>query len=49
MGLVSFLNTRCFGEVTGISFSDSTPVSVCHTKRAKAHKIFKGLAAWDKS
>jgi hypothetical protein len=49
MGLVSFLNSRCFGEVTGISFIDSTSVSVCHSKRAKSHKTFKGLAGWGKS
>ena len=44
MALVSLLNTCCFGEVTGISFMDSTSVAVCHIKRAKAHKTFKGLA-----
>lgn len=49
MALVSFLNTRCLGEVTGISFIDSTSVAVCHIKRAKAHKTFKGLAGWGKS
>jgi hypothetical protein len=35
MDLVSFLNTRCLGEVTGISFIDSTSVVVCHIKGAK--------------
>lgn len=49
MALVGFLNTCCFGEVTGISFIDSTSLAVCHTKRAKAHKTFKGLAGWGKS
>jgi hypothetical protein len=49
MALVGFLNTCCFGEVTGISFIDSTSVAVCHVKRAKAHKTFKGLAGWGKS
>jgi IS5 family transposase len=49
MALTTFLNTRCLGEVTGISFIDSTSVSVCHVKRAKAHKTFKGLADWGKS
>ncbi len=49
MALASFLSTRCFGKVTGISFIDSTPVTVCHVKRAKAHKTFKGLANWGKS
>jgi hypothetical protein len=49
MPLVSFLNTCCFGKVTGISFIDSTSVAVCHIKRAKGHKTFKGLAGWGKS
>ena len=49
MALVSFLNTCCFGEVTGLSFIDSTSVAVCHIKRAKAHKTFKGWAGWGKS
>ncbi len=49
MALVSFLNTHCLGEVTGISFIDSTAIAVCHVKRARAHKTFKRLAAWGKS
>lgn len=49
MALVSFLNTHCLGETTGISFIDSTSVSVCHVKRAKVHKTFKGVAGWGKS
>lgn len=49
MPLVSFLNRRCLGEVTGISFIDSTSVAVCHLKRAKVHRTFKGLAGWGKS
>ena len=49
MALASFLNTRCLGKVTGISFIDSTAVAVCHVKRARAHRTFKGLAGWGKS
>jgi hypothetical protein len=49
MGLVSFLNTQCFGAVTGVSFIDSTAVSVCHVKRANANKTFNGLAGWGKA
>jgi hypothetical protein len=42
--LVSFLNRRCMGECTGISFIDSTPLKVCHNKRIPSHKVFDGLA-----
>lgn len=49
MALAAFLNTRCFGEVTGISFIDSTSVAVCHINRDKSHKTFEGLAGWGKS
>ena len=47
MGLVHFLKTR-LGTMTGISFVDSTPLEVCHPKRAHAHKTFNPLAAWGK-
>lgn len=40
-----FLKTLCLGECTGISFIDSTPIRVCHIKREKQHKVFKGFAA----
>ena len=40
-----FLKVTCLGECTGISFIDSTPIRVCHIKREKQHKVFKGLAA----
>jgi hypothetical protein len=49
MALVNFLTTYYLGEVTGISFIDSTSVAVCHVNRAKAHQTFKGLAGWGKS
>lgn len=32
------------GEVTGIAFIDSTSIDVCHNKRIKRNKVFKGLA-----
>jgi Transposase DDE domain len=48
MGLLYFLNT-CAGEMTGISFVDSTSLEVCHPKRMHSHKVFKGLAGWGKS
>jgi hypothetical protein len=49
MGLVYFLQTFCLGEVTGISFVDSTLLEVCHPKRQHTHKVFKGLADWGKN
>jgi hypothetical protein len=48
MGLMGFLNT-CAGEMTGISFVDSTSLEVCHPKRVHSHKVFKDLAGWGKS
>lgn len=40
-----FLQMYCLGECTGISFVDSTPIRVCHIKREKQNKVFKGIAA----
>jgi transposase len=34
---------------TGIYFIDSTTIKVCHIKREKQHKVFKGLARKSKS
>lgn len=34
---------------TGIYFVDSTPIKVCHVKRANQNKVFKGLAEKSKS
>jgi hypothetical protein len=48
MGLLCFLNT-CAGEITGISFVDSTSLAVCDPKRVDSHQVFKGLAGWGKS
>ena len=39
-----FLQMFCLGKCTGISFIDSTPLRVCHIKREKQNKVFKGLA-----
>lgn len=33
----------------GISFIDSTSIAVCHNKRIKSHKVFKGLAELGKT
>ncbi len=37
------------GEVTGISFIDSTPVWVCNNKHMYNHKVFKDIVQKDKS
>lgn len=36
--------THCFGTCTGISFIDSTALTVCHNRRIRQHKVFAGLA-----
>ena len=38
-----FLHYCCRGECTGISFIDSTVLRVCHNKRIKRNKVFKGM------
>ena len=43
-----FLNTR-FGECSGISFIDSTPLSVCHNRRISSHRVFTGFAGRSKT
>ena len=48
MLLCCFLNT-CKGEVTGISFIDSTPIEVCHPCRSRSHKVFQDIAGWGKN
>lgn len=44
-----FLHYCCRGECTGISFIDSTILRVCHNKRIKRNKVFRGLAQVGKS
>lgn len=48
LGLCCFLHS-CRGEVTGLSFIDSTPLKVCHQKRASSHRVFADFAAWGKN
>lgn len=44
MPLCCFLQMACLGKCTGVSFIDSTPIRVCHIKREKQNKVFKGIA-----
>lgn len=39
----------CFGRCTGVSYSDSTPLAVCHNRRIGQHHVFDGLAARGKN
>jgi len=41
--LAAFLTTG-LGRCTGLSFSDSTPLKVCHNLRIKSHRVFKDIA-----
>jgi hypothetical protein len=47
--LLMYFQQRCLGSCTGISFVDSTTLNVCHIKREKQHKVFKGIAHKSKS
>lgn len=40
---------HCFGSCTGISFIDSSCLKVCHNRRIRRHKVFRGLAARGKT
>lgn len=42
--LFAYMRTR-FGQVTGISFIDSTPIRVCHNRRIGRHQTFAGQAS----
>jgi hypothetical protein len=47
--LLVFLKYRGLGACSGISFVDSTVLRVCHPKRIKRNKVFRGLATTSKS
>lgn len=44
-----YLKNNELANCTGLSFIDSTPLRVCHIKRAHSHKTFKGIATKGKS
>ena len=48
MPLSIYLNTR-FGECSGTSFIDSTPLPVCHNRRISAHRVFADEAERSKT
>lgn len=49
MALMMYIQNRCLGQCTGISYVDSTTLEVCHIKRERQHKVFKGFAQKSKS
>lgn len=46
--MTSFLQSK-MGNVTGISFIDSTPIKVCHNIRINRNRVFKNIATRGKS
>ena len=42
--LALFIKDVLLGKCTGISFTDSTALRVCHIKRMNSHRTFSGLA-----
>lgn len=43
LALCCFLQSRK-GRSTGIAFIDSTPLAVCHNRRIRSHRLFRGIA-----
>jgi hypothetical protein len=44
-----FLNPVCLGKCTGIAYVESTKMQVCHNKRIKRNRVFRGMAETGKS
>lgn len=42
--LYAFLHLQRMGQPTQANYIDSKPLEVCHIKREKQHKVFRGLA-----
>ena len=49
LGPLSVYLYSLYGQCSGISFIDSTPLKVCHNRRIQQHKVFAGLAGRGKS
>jgi len=47
--MVVFLQPCCLGNYTSVSIIDSTPIKVCHIKRERQNRVFKGIATKGKS
>ena len=47
--LMLYLKYRGLGKSRGINYIDSTLLRVCHVKREKQHRVFKGIAEKGKS
>jgi hypothetical protein len=35
---------HCYGQCSGVSFIDSTPLAVCHNRRITRHRVFQDVA-----
>lgn len=35
---------HCYGQCSGVSFIDSTPLAVCHNRRITRHRVFQDIA-----
>jgi hypothetical protein len=47
--LICYLYCLRLGALIGLYYGDSTPLSVCHNRRIRQHKVFAGLAQRGKS
>ena len=49
LSMTMFLKMQCLGDLTGITYVDSTPIRVCKNKRIKRNKVFNDIATVGKS